>query len=309
MAELASTFCTCTNYLTGDNDYCAEWTCQGIGISKCKQSDSDCGVTRYFGSVTYQDSCCPGSHEKDLHYEFQECVCINAVVDNASSHGLTQCANWECIDYSTNTESGIKLFGTGYYEREQHRCEQRNVEGYCDLWTWTTDDNYSFENTACACVETRTVNGFTACAYYECMEEGANKFAPNLAWASFGLCFGVFLCPFLFVFVNNNSNDYDIVVYRALVAFIVMLIAVLVFLIPLLLGGLGALFFVILLGGVICLSAYALIYGITLRFPVMPSSKVPVNEMQVEALDAASQTDVWDLPKSTDLNEIVEQCE
>ena len=57
--ELASTTCTCSSYLTADNqDYCEAWDCTGVGVSKCNKGESNCGGFSAYGSISWDTSCC-----------------------------------------------------------------------------------------------------------------------------------------------------------------------------------------------------------------------------------------------------------
>lgn len=223
-AELAVTDCTCKDYITeGNSDYCKNWGCKGIGLAKCRGDDNDCGVTHQIGSITFTEDCCGYrscgdgctegvQYKKTIRDEFQNCTCIRPLVREAVGNKVTTfCDHWECLDWSDTA-------GYNYLEYETHTCSRRNVDyGYCEKWNWDTDDHDSFENTACHCMDTMSTNTTgVACQRFECSEKGAEKIAPNLLWAFWGVTFiphfvlGLWSSIFQFSVLCDNGDMIDL---------------------------------------------------------------------------------------------------
>lgn len=219
-AELATTICTCESYsyAAGVRDYCESWGCEGIGIEKCGDRGGDCGPTVSVGlDITYQQDCCwttcddnnncvDHQEPKRVHNEFQECQCIEMAVGEESTNGVTSyCQKWECIDYSRSLDNSRE----GYREYETHFCAVRSADGYCQKWDWKTDDEESWENTECNCVTTNTAGSDTGCMQYDCIEKGARKTYPLLAWMAFGIILGLAVFFAMWAIINDKAAAMD----------------------------------------------------------------------------------------------------
>jgi hypothetical protein len=268
--ELAVTDCVCEDYVYGGHsDYCKDWGCVGIGLKKCPSNSYDCGDTRTIGSITFTLDCCVKltcdgectnveQERKTMRDEYQDCTCLKPmVVENVGDTITTFCEKWECIDYA---DAG----SYSYLEYETHTCSERNADyGFCERWDWQTDDDETFQNTKCNCVETTTFSGgvVSACSQFDCKEKGAEKISPNLLWALWGLTIIIFLLPgwatffvvwvlvYLFTFGGVNAFTEGHVSHTCgfswskesyrLIFFMYSIIPFVV--IPLLFGGVGAL--------------------------------------------------------------------